>query len=67
MKIIWNGVLIDTHSEKIKMGDLVYMTENEWSLVDFLLLSYVSSNDYCYIDTSNLDGEKTLKPKLSIL
>lgn len=32
-----------------------------------ILVTYTSTNDYCYIDTSNLDGEKTLKPKVSIL
>jgi magnesium-transporting ATPase (P-type) len=36
-------------------------------MADIVLLSYISTNEYCYIDTSNLDGEKTLKPKVSIL
>lgn len=35
-------------------------------MADIVLLSYKSSKNYCYIDTSSLDGEKTLKPKISI-
>ena len=41
--------------------------ENHRTTADIVLLTYTSPNDYCYIDTSNLDGEKTLKPKISIL
>lgn len=45
----------------------MYLNENDRAMADILLLTYISTNDYCYIDTSNLDGEKTLKPKVSIL
>ena len=43
------------------------MEENERTMADVVLLTHVSSNNYCYIDTSNLDGEKTLKPKVPVL
>ena len=36
-------------------------------MADIILLSFNSTKDYCFIDTSSLDGEKTLKPKYSIL
>lgn len=36
-------------------------------MTDIVLLTFKSTNDYCFIDTSSLDGEKTLKPKYSIL
>lgn len=36
-------------------------------MADIVLLTFKSTNDYCFIDTSSLDGEKTLKPKYSIL
>lgn len=36
-------------------------------MADIILFTFSSTNDYCYIDTSSLDGEKTLKPKFAIL
>lgn len=36
-------------------------------MADIVLLSFISAQDFAYIDTSNLDGEKALKPKLPIL
>ena len=43
------------------------INENERTMADIVLLSFKSTKDYCFIDTSSLDGEKTLKPKYAIL
>ncbi len=49
------------------MGDIVFIEKNEVVPTDIVILSFTSDkHDYCYIETSNLDGEKTLKPKSSI-
>lgn len=41
--------------------------ENDQELcADMVVLTYNNKNDNVYIETSNLDGEKTLKPKQSI-
>lgn len=52
--------------EQIREGDLVLMIENEETPADLLLLYSKSASAYAYIETSNLDGEKNLKPKLPI-
>ena len=54
-------------TKEIQVGDVLVVKENERAMADILVLSYKSSKNYCYIDTSSLDGEKTLKPKISLL
>ena len=54
-------------SKNIKIGDILEIDEKNRTPADIVLLSYNSTKNYCFIDTSNLDGEKTLKPKISVL
>lgn len=35
-------------------------------VADIVLLSFKSSNTFCFIETSNLDGERNLKPKIPV-
>lgn len=51
----------------MRKGDFLIVKENERTMADIILLTFKSTKDYCFIDTSSLDGEKTLKPKYSIL
>ena len=67
VQVIRDGQKMTLKSKKIKIGDFLEIKEGERAQADILLLSYTSTNNYCYIDTSSLDGEKTLKPKISIL
>ena len=66
VKIIRNGVFKMVKAKNIKIGDLMILEENDIVMVDLVLLTYKNDINYCYIDTSTLDGEKTLKPKLSV-
>lgn len=51
--------------EKIKVGDLVKISKNEYFPADLILLSSSDPSGICYIETKNLDGETNLKHKLS--
>lgn len=51
----------------MKVGDLLYINQNETAIADVVLLTYSSVNNFCYIETASLDGEKALKPKISLL
>ena len=66
VKVIRNGILQNTETKNIQIGDLLILEENDIVMVDIVLLSYKNDINYCYIDTSTLDGEKSLKPKLSV-
>lgn len=67
VELIRNGQKFTAQAKDIRIGDYLYLKENERAMADLVLVSYTSTKDYCYIDTSNLDGEKTLKPKYAIL
>lgn len=58
---------INIFSEQISVGDIVKHQENEEICADLLLLTHSSNCKYAFIKTANLDGEKNLKPKISIL
>lgn len=36
-------------------------------MADVLVITFMSSNENCFIETASLDGEKTLKPKNSLI
>ena len=60
-----NGNLIDILAENILVGDIVYLTENEKIPCDMVVLSTSQDQGQCYTMTANLDGETSLKTKMS--
>lgn len=50
----------------IEVGALLIIKENEQLPADLVLLGSSLENGSCFIQTSSLDGEKTLKPKHSV-
>ena len=56
-----------TPSYDIKVGDLVLVRKDQVFPCDLILLSSSEDNGMCFIETSSLDGEKNLKPRLSFV
>ena len=48
---------------EVRVGDLVHLSCDELIPADLLLLHCSDSQDVCYIDTCNLDGETNLKQR----
>lgn len=67
MRVIWTGKIIDIKSKDVKIGDILCLHNDDKIVADIILLSYESLNNYCFIETSNLDGERNLKPKKAII
>ena len=67
IKVIRDGKIIFLKSKNVFLGDLLFLEDGDSVMADIVLLSYKNDVGYCYIDTSTLDGEKTLKPKISVL
>lgn len=55
--------LIKTRSKDIKVGDIVYVKNNEEVPCDMILLATSGLGDRCYVTTANLDGETSLKSR----
>ena len=51
----------------VRVGDLIYMKQDEMFPADLMVLGSFYESGVCYIETSSLDGEKNLKPKSALL
>ena len=54
-----------TQSQKLKVGHILKLENNQMVPADCLVLSTGDENGMCYISTESLDGEQNLKPKLA--
>ena len=52
--------------ELIKIGNIIKVKKDEMIPADLLIIKTSLSNGFCYMQTSNLDGETTLKPREAI-
>ena len=50
----------------IKIGNIIKVKKEEMIPADLLILKTSLQNGFCYMQTSNLDGETTLKPREAI-
>ncbi len=50
----------------IQIGDILLLKNNDFFPTDLVLLTSSFSSGISYIQTSSLDGEKNLKPKLAL-
>lgn len=54
---LWSEVLV---------GDFVKVIQNETFPTDLVVIKSSAEDGACFIETSSLDGEKNLKPKLAL-
>ena len=65
--LVLNGTQwVETECQHVKAGDIVCLKNKNDVCADIVLLSFTSRSAYAYIETANLDGERHLKPKISI-
>ncbi len=55
---------IEKKSEKILIGEILLIKENKTVPCDMIILDSNLNEGFCYVETSNLDGEKKLKNKI---
>ena len=63
--IFRNGYFSQGLSKTIQRGEIIYIRENRTIPADMLLIETGNEEGTCYIDTSSLDGEKSLKLKVA--
>jgi len=63
--VLRDGKFIKSKSKTLKSGEIVLIYENKPIPADLLLIDSGMREGECYIETSSLDGEKTLKLKIA--
>jgi phospholipid-translocating ATPase len=58
-----DGVLVDTQSQAIRVGDIIRLKEHEEIPCDCLVLKSATPDGSLYLQTANLDGETNLKQR----
>ncbi|CCM04383.1 uncharacterized protein FIBRA_06558 [Fibroporia radiculosa] len=57
------GTFVEKKWKNIRVGDVIRLESNDSIPADVILLSSSEPEGFCYIETSNLDGETNLKIK----
>lgn len=65
-KIIRGGVELEVQSQEIRVGDVVYVDEDQEFPADMVLLNSSEDNSSCFVQTSNIDGETDLKVRTAV-
>lgn len=61
------GGKVQTTAEKIRVGDLLYLRENDEVPCDLVILKTADAETHCaYVQTTNLDGETDLKTRNAV-
>ena len=63
--VLRDGKFKISQSNTLKNGEIVLIYENEPIPADLVLLDSGMGDGQCYVETSSLDGEKTLKLKIA--
>ena len=59
------GKFIKTISSSLQLGELIIVLENKQIPADMIIIDSNLNDGMAYVETSTLDGEKNLKPKIS--
>lgn len=60
------GKLVKRKWNQIHVGDIIRVLKNEEIPADLVVFCSSSLNGYCYLETTNLDGESALKVKEAV-
>ena len=63
--VLRNGKFTKSQSRTLKSGEIVLIYENKPIPADLVIIDSGMREGECYIETSSLDGEKTLKLKIA--
>ena len=63
--VLRNNKFIRAMSESLRYGEIILVYENKNIPADMILIDSGFSEGTCYVETSSLDGEKTLKLKVA--
>ena len=61
VQVLRDGVFEPTASMSLLVGDIILVKKDEPFPADLAIISCSDAEDICYIETSNLDGERNLK------
>ncbi|XP_063734056.1 phospholipid-transporting ATPase IH isoform X3 [Eleginops maclovinus] len=59
--VVQHGKVVRKQSRKLRVGDVVFMKENETFPCDLILLSTSRDDGTCFVTTASLDGESSHK------
>ncbi|CAG9335514.1 unnamed protein product [Blepharisma stoltei] len=62
-----NGKFEEATFKEVQVGNVVLVQKDEAFPCDLVMLSSSADNGIAYIETSSLDGEKTLKPRQAVI
>ncbi len=65
VKVIRNGTIKEILAEDVMVGDIIYLRDNDKIPCDTVVLSTSQDQGQCYTMTANLDGETSLKTRMS--
>ena len=63
--VLRNNRFIKAMSKSLKCGEIILVYENKNIPADMIIIDSGFSEGICYVETSSLDGEKTLKLKVA--
>lgn len=66
IKLDHDGVYKQGKWKDLEVGDIIKIRANEIIPADVIVLQSSQRNGYCYLETTNLDGESALKPKQAL-
>ncbi|TKS66467.1 putative phospholipid-transporting ATPase IH [Collichthys lucidus] len=64
--VVQHGKVVRKQSRKLRVGDVVFVKENETFPCDLILLSTSRDEGICYVTTASLDGESSHKTYFAV-
>lgn len=61
-----NGEIVEKKWKDIQVGDIILIKKNDTIPADVVVLKSSTPNGYCYLETTNIDGESALKVKEAV-